>query len=74
MMTRTLRLYATIHADVFVLLIHFYLEKEMTMNVSMESPCAERTFIDIHQTEMKHKHITKYLPAIHALTEFDTIS
>ena len=30
---------------VFVQLIRFYLEKNMTMNVSMESPCAGRTII-----------------------------
>ena len=73
-MTRTSRLYATIHTDVFVLLIHFYLEKRMTMNVSMESPCAGRTIIDIRQTAVKHKHITKYMPAVHALAGFDTVS
>ena len=60
--------------DVFFLLIHFYLEKEMTMNVSMESPCAGRTIIDIRQTALKHKHITTYLPAIHALTGCGTVS
>ena len=26
----------------------------------------------IHQTALKHKHITKYLPAVHALTGSDT--
>ena len=35
--------------DVFDLLIHFYLEKNMTMNVSMESPCAGRTIISTKQ-------------------------
>ena len=60
--------------DVFVLLIHFDLEKEMTMNVSMESPCAGRTIIDIRQTALKHKHITTYMPAVHALTGCDTVS
>ena len=30
---------------VFVQLIRFYLEKNMTMNVSIESPCAGRTII-----------------------------
>ena len=62
------------YTDVFVLLIHFYLEKEMTMNVSMESPWAGRTIIDIRQTALKHKHITTYLPAVHALTGCDTVS
>ena len=60
--------------DVFVLLIHFYLEKEITMNVSMESPCAGRTIIDIRQTALKHNHITTYLLAVHALTGCDTVS
>ena len=31
--------------DVFILLIHFYLEKKMTMNVSIESPCAGITIL-----------------------------
>ena len=44
------------------------------MNVSMESPCAGRTMVDIRQTALKHKHITTYLPAVHALTGCDTVS
>ena len=44
------------------------------MNVSMESPCAGRTTIDLRQTALKHKHITTYLPAVHALTGCDTVS
>ena len=28
----------------------------------------------IHQTELKNKHITKYQPAVHALTGCDTAS
>ena len=28
----------------------------------------------IHQTALKHKHITKCLPAVHALTGCDTVS
>ena len=35
--------------DVFVQLIDFYLEKNMTMNVSMESPCAGRMIISTKQ-------------------------
>ncbi len=46
---------------VFVQLIRFYLEKNMTMNVSMESQCAGRTII-FHQTTLTHKHTTKCLP------------
>ena len=42
----------------------------MTMHVSMDGPCAGRTItyrMYIRQTALKHKHITKYLPAVHAL-------
>ena len=60
--------------DVFVLLMYFYLTENMTVNVSMESPCAGRTIIDIRQTALKQKHIAKYLPAVHALTGCDTVS
>ena len=35
--------------DVFVLLVHFYVDKNMTMNVSIESPCAGITIISAKQ-------------------------
>ena len=60
--------------DVFVLLIYFHLKEKMTVNVCMESPCAGRTIIDIHQTALKQKHIAKHLPAVYALTGCDTVS
>ena len=60
--------------DVFVLLIHFYINEKMTANISMESPCAGRMIVDIRQTFLKHKNIAKYLPAVHALTGCDTVS
>ena len=40
----------------------------------MESPCARRTIIYIRQTALKHKHIIKYMTAVHALTGCDTAS
>ena len=46
----------------------------MTMNVRMKRPCAGRTIVDIRQTALKHKHITTYMPAVHALTGCDTVS
>ena len=57
--------------DVFVLLIHFYIEKRMTMNVSMDM-CWDNDHI--RQTALKHKHIITYMPAVHALTGCDTVS
>jgi len=62
--------------DVFVLLIYFYLEEKMTVNISTESPCAGRTVpvVDIRRTALKHKDIIKYIPAAHALSGCDTVS
>ena len=60
--------------DVFVLLIHFYIEKKMEVDISMESACAGRTNVDIRHTALKHDNITKFLPAVHALTGCDTAS
>ena len=57
--------------DDFVLLIHFYLAKKMTMHVSIEKPCPGRTIICIHQTALKHKHVYKHLPVVHALAGYD---
>lgn len=60
--------------DVFILLIHFYIQKDLSLNVTMESPCAGRTVIDIKNTAQKHQNLVKYLPAAHALTGCDTVS
>ena len=58
----------------FVLLIHFYLAKKMTMHVSMEKPCPGRAIIYIHQTALKHMHVNKHLPVVHILAGYDTVS
>ncbi len=63
-----------IDTDVFLLLIHFYMKENMSLNVSMQSPSAGRTLIDIRQTAHTHHHILKYLPAVHALSGCDTVS
>lgn len=52
----------------------FYLKEKMTVNVSMESPCAGRAKIDIRLTALKHKSITECLPDVHALTGCNTVS
>ena len=46
----------------------------MTTIVSMESQpmCWEN--VHIHQTALEHKHITNYLPVVHAVTLCDTAS
>ena len=60
--------------DVLLLLVHFYIEQQMTINVTMEGPNTGRSIIDIDQTAQKHHNIAKYLLAAHALTGCDTMS
>jgi hypothetical protein len=60
--------------DVFVLLIHFFNEKQLSCGVFMESPIAGRSVIDIGASAAQHKDIAHHLPAAHALTGCDTVS
>ena len=60
--------------DVFVLLIHFYCREKLDCNVSMESPIAGRSVIDIKATANKHRDIADNLPGLHALTGCDSTS
>jgi len=41
--------------DVFVLLLHYYLEDGLTLLVSMESPIKDRVVVDIGKTVEKHQ-------------------
>ena len=72
-LSRTSRKYAAIPMSLSCWFT-FISIKKMTMNVSMESPCAGRTIIDIRQTALKHQHIIKYMPAVYDLTGCDTPS
>ena len=61
--------------DVFVLLYALLLQREtIDCNVSMESPIAGRSVIDIKATANKHRDIADNLPELHALTGCDTNS
>ena len=60
--------------DVFVLVMYFYNEKCLSCIVTMESPIACRSVIDIGASAAQHKQVVKHLPAAHALTGCDTVS
>ena len=57
--------------DIFVLLIHFVKQKQLSCGVFMESPIAGRS---IGASAAQHKDIAHHLPAAHALTGCDTVS
>ena len=60
--------------DVFILLLHCYLEDGLQMTVTMESPISGRAVRDIGKTVSKHKDIIPDLLAVHALSGCDTVA
>ena len=58
--------------DVFVLLIYYYHTSELAYPMYMISPVRERASTDIAETTARIKDIAGYLPAIHALSGYDT--
>jgi len=58
--------------DVFILLLHYYLQQKITVQIIMESPIRNRTVIDIGSTVLQHKTIIPDLLAAHALSGCDT--
>ena len=52
--------------DVFVLLLHYYLENGLTLLVTMESPIKDRVVVDIGKTVEKHQNIIPEILAAHA--------
>ena len=60
--------------DVFVLLMYFYNERCLSCIVTMESPIACSSVIDIGASVAHHKEVVNHLPAAHALTGCDTVS
>ena len=60
--------------DVFVLLMHFYNEQCLSCILTMESPIAGRSVIDIGASAAHHTEVVNHLPAAHALTGCDTVS
>ena len=60
--------------DVFVLLLHHYLEDGLTLLVTMESPIKDRIVVDIGKTVEKHQNIIPEILAAHALSGCDTVA
>ena len=60
--------------DVFVLLIHFYIEQQLTSRILMIGSNISGKVVDIGETASKHSNIAKYLLAAHALSGCDTVS
>ncbi|KAI8496657.1 corticospinal neuron axon guidance through spinal cord [Branchiostoma belcheri] len=59
---------------VFVLLLHYYAQWNLTCRLTMEGPRAERITIDIGATASEHGHLLSQLPAAHALSVCDTVA
>ena len=59
--------------DVFILLIHHYLEQKLTNFMVMESPIHGRSVIGIFNTVNNEEHIAHDLLACHALSGRDTV-
>ena len=60
--------------DVFVLLLFYYLQENLDLFVTMESPIKERSVIDIGKTVTKFKDIIPDILPAHALTGCDTVA
>jgi len=60
--------------DVFVLLLHYYLEDGLTLLVTMESPIKDRVVVDIDKPVEKHQNIIPEILAAHALSGCDTVA
>lgn len=60
--------------DVFVLLLHYYLEDGLKLLVTMESPAKDRVVVDIGKTVEKHQNFIPEILAAHALSGCDTVA
>jgi len=60
--------------DVFVLLLHYYLEYGLTLLVTMESPIKDRVVVDIDETVEKHQNIIPEILAAQVLPGCDTVA
>ncbi len=60
--------------DVYVLLLHHYLEQNLQLPMIMASPIRERKVIDIQATVAKHRDIIPSLLAGHSLSGCDTVA
>ena len=54
-------------SDVYILLLHYYNQKELNIPMFMESPVHGRQTIDIRATDKEHANILPNLLATHGL-------
>ena len=59
--------------DIFVLLLHFYLQENLSCDFVMAST-SSRKLIDIKETVAKHKNVISNIVSAHALSGCDTVS
>ena len=59
--------------NVYILLLHYYNQKELNIPMYMESPVHGRQTIDIRATAKEHANILPNLLAAHGLSGCDTI-
>ena len=60
--------------DVYILLFHYYNQKELNILMFMESPVHGRQTIDIRATVKEHANILPNLLAAHRLSGCDTVA
>ena len=60
--------------DVYILLLHYYNRKELSIPMFMESPVHGRHTIDIRATAKEHANILPNLLAAHGLSGCDTVA
>ena len=60
--------------DVYILLLHYYNQKEINIPMFMESPVHGRQTIDIRATATKHANILPNLLPVHGLSGCDTVA
>ena len=60
--------------DVYILLLHYYNQKELNIPMFMESPVHGRQTIDIRATAKEHDNILPNLLAAHGLSGCDTVA
>ena len=60
--------------DVYILLLHYYNQKELNIPMFMESPVHGRQTIDIRATAKEHANILPNLLAAHGLSDCDTVA
>jgi hypothetical protein len=60
--------------DIFVLLLYYYVMKQLTCNIVMTGTIRGRTSVDIKATAEKHGQMIPHLLAAHVILGCDTVA